>query len=187
MHGKLSPSQGRLLISEPSLRDFYFGKSVVLLIEHSAQDGTFGLIVNKPINVKLNEVAKEFPQTDFPVFLGGPVNPDRLFYLHTLGEELPGSIPVFGNVYWGGDIRKLMDMIDMKLATPEQVRFFIGYSGWEAGQLDREMGEKSWIVTQATDKIVLAQDPDTLWGNTLKKLGYDYAIWANFPSDPILN
>jgi putative transcriptional regulator len=187
MNRNLQPLQGRLLISEPALRDFYFSKGVVLLIEHEQEEGSFGLIVNKPIHLKLNEVVKAFPKNDFPLYLGGPVHPERLFYLHTLGEQLPGSLNVFGNIYWGGDINKLMELIDLKLVGPEQVRFFIGYSGWEKGQLNREMGEKSWIVTQATQDIVLAGSPEALWGSILKKLGNDYAIWANFPADPILN
>jgi putative transcriptional regulator len=187
MHNTNQPHKGRMLISEPALRDFYFSKSVVLLVEHSEDEGTFGLIVNKPIHLKLNEVVKEFPYNNFPLYLGGPVHPERLFYLHTLGEQIPGSLHVFNDIYWGGDIHKLMEMIDLKLVGPDQVKFFIGYSGWEPGQLDREMGENSWIVTQSSKRCVLASKPETLWGNVLKKLGNDYAIWANFPSDPILN
>lgn len=187
MNSKLQPSPGRLLISEPSLRDFYFGKSVVLLVEHTAEEGTFGLIINKPIHLKLNEVVKDFPEIDFPLYLGGPVHPERLFYIHTLGDQIPGSLKIFGDLYWGGEIKKLMELIDLKLVTPSQVRFFIGYSGWDAGQLNKEMGENSWIVTQATKNCVLADNAETLWANNLKKLGNDYAIWANFPADPILN
>lgn len=181
------PSQGRILISEPALRDFYFAKSVVLLVEHSAEDGTFGLIVNKPINLKLNEVVKDFPTNDFPLFLGGPVHPERLFYLHTLGDIIPGSLRIFEGLYWGGDIHRIMELIELQQITREQVRFFIGYAGWEVGQLDREMGEKSWIVSQGSTPLVLTPQPEELWGNILKKMGNDYAIWANYPSDPILN
>ncbi len=187
MYKNKKPSKGKMLISEPALRDFYFNKGVVLLVEHSEGEGTFGLIINKPIHLKLNEVVKEFPKNDFPLYLGGPVHPERLFYLHTLGEQIPGSLHVFKNIYWGGDIRKLMELIDLKIVGPKQVKFFIGYSGWEPGQLDREMTEKSWIVTQASQKSVLASKPEDLWSNILKQLGNDYAIWANFPADPILN
>ncbi len=187
MDRKLNPTSGRLLISEPSLRDFYFSKSVVLLVEHSADEGTFGLIINKPINLKLNEVVKEFPEIDFPLYLGGPVHPERLFYLHTLGDKIPGSLNLFGNVYWGGEIKKVIELIKKKLADPSQIRFFIGYAGWEAGQLSREMEEKSWIVSPASEECVMANTPETVWALTIKKMGDDYAIWANFPSDPILN
>ncbi len=80
-----------------------------------------------------------------------------------------------------------MELINLKLVNPEEVRFFIGYSGWEPGQLDRELKEKSWVVTQCSMDTVMARHPEKLWSNMLKEMGNDYAIWANFPSDPILN
>ncbi len=181
------PSSGKLLVSEPALRDFYFCRSVVLLVEHKPEEGSIGLILNKPIHLKLNQVVKEFPDNDFPLFLGGPVHPERLFYLHTLGEKVPGSIEIIPGLFWGGEIEKLMEMIRLKLVGPEQVRFFIGYSGWESGQLEREMIEKSWIVTQCQLNTVMQRHPEKLWRNMLKEMGSDYAIWANYPSDPILN
>ncbi len=187
MSRKMIPSKGRLLISEPTLKDFYFSRSLVLLVEHSAESGSFGLIINRPVHLKLNEVVKDFPENNFPLYLGGPVHPDRLFYLHTLGEQLPGSMKVFGDIYWGGDIRKLMELIDLNVVTPEQVKFFIGYSGWETGQLAREMKEKSWVVSQPSANMVLSNHPENMWRSTLRKMGNDYAIWSNYPADPILN
>lgn len=182
-----NPARGKLLISEPSLRDFYFSRSVVLLAEHSDEEGSVGLILNKPINLKLKDVVKEFPTNEFPLYLGGPVHPDRLFYLHTLGERIPGSMEIIKGLFWGGEIEKLMNLVDLKLVSPEEVRFFIGYAGWEPKQLDRELKEDSWIVTQCSLDTVISDKPETLWSNILKELGDDYAIWANFPADPILN
>ncbi len=181
------PSSGKLLISEPALRDFYFGRSVVLLVEHNTEEGSIGLILNKPIHLKLNQVVKEFPDNEFPLFLGGPVHPERLFYVHTLGEKVPGSIEIIPGLYWGGEIKKLMELVSLKLVTPEEVRFFIGYSGWEPKQLEQELIEKSWVVTQCNLDTVMERYPEKLWSNMLKEMGNDYAIWANFPSDPILN
>ena len=182
-----NPSQGKLRISEPALRDFYFGRSVVLLVEHTSTEGTIGLILNKPIHLKLNQVVKEFPENDFPLFLGGPVHPERLFYVHTLGNKVPGSIEIIPGLYWGGEIKKLMELISLNLISPKDVRFFIGYSGWEPMQLAREMEETSWVVTQCQLETVMSRQPEKLWSNMLKEMGNDYAIWANFPSDPILN
>jgi putative transcriptional regulator len=184
---KANPARGKLLISEPALRDFYFSRSVVLLAEHSDEEGSVGLILNKPINLKLKDVVKEFPTNEFPLYLGGPVHPDRLFYLHTLGERIPGSMEILEGLFWGGEIEKLMELVDLKLVNPEEVRFFIGYSGWEPKQLDRELKEDSWIVTQCSLDTVMSDKPESIWGNMLKELGDDYAIWANFPADPILN
>lgn len=184
---KKKPATGTLLISEPALRDFYFGRSVVLLVEHNTGEGTIGLILNKPIHLKLNQVVKEFPNNEFPLFLGGPVHPERLFYLHTLGDKVSGSIEIIPGLFWGGEIEKLMELINLDLVKPDEVRFFIGYSGWEPGQLDTEMKEKSWVVTQCKLETVMERHPEKLWSNMLKEMGNDYAIWANFPSDPILN
>ncbi|HSV87200.1 MAG TPA: YqgE/AlgH family protein [Bacteroidales bacterium] len=184
---KSLPSGGKLLLSEPSLRDFYFSRSVVLLIEHTQQEGTVGLILNKPINLKMKEVVKEFPTNEFPLFLGGPVHPDRLFYLHTLGDRVKGSVEVIKGLFWGGEIERLVNLIDLKLVSPDEVRFFIGYAGWEPKQLEREMKEESWIVTQATLDTIMSCKPEKLWGKMLREMGYDYAIWSNFPPDPVLN
>lgn len=181
------PSRGKLLISEPALQDFYFGRSAVLLVEHNEGEGSVGLILNKPIHLKLKEVVKEFPNIDFPLFLGGPVHPERLYYLHTLGDNVPGSIEIIKGLYWGGQIEKLMELIDLNLVSTKDVRFFIGYSGWEPGQLDKEMLEKSWIVTQCSKKTAMNIKPEKMWSNVLKEMGNDYAIWSNYPADPILN
>ena len=78
------PHQGILLISEPSLRDFYFRQSVILLAEHN-EEGSFGVIINKPIETRVNEILLNFPEVDMPVYLGGPVKTDSLFFIHTNG------------------------------------------------------------------------------------------------------
>jgi len=183
----LEPKTGRILISEPALRDFYFSRSVVLLAEHNEEEGTTGIIINKPINLKLKDVGKEFPDVDYPLYLGGPVHPDRLFYLHTLGDKIPGAMEIMDGLYWGGEIQKLIELIDLNMISQEQVRFFIGYSGWQPNQLNDELKEESWIVTEGSLDTIMAPKPEELWGNMLKKLGNDYAIWANFPADPVLN
>jgi len=183
----IRPAVGRILISEPALNDFYFSRSVVLLANHNEQEGSLGLILNKPINLKLNEVVQEFPSVEFPLYLGGPVHPERLFFLHTLGKKINGSILVVDGLYWGGDIGRLMELIDLRVVKPEDVKFFIGYSGWDPGQLDRELKENSWIVSQCSKELVMKDKPEKLWGSILKELGSDYAIWANYPADPILN
>jgi len=181
------PISGKLLVSEPSLTDFYFSRSVVLLVEHARKVGTIGLILNKPLNLRMMDVVKEFPTNEFPLFFGGPVHPDRLFYLHTLGPSITGSVEVMDGLFWGGDIDDMKRLIDLNIAKPEQVRFFIGYSGWEPNQLDRELKEDSWIVTQGDVSTIMSCNADTLWRNIIKEMGSDYAIWANFPSDPVLN
>ncbi len=185
-HNK-KPKSGKTLISEPSLQDFYFNRSVVLLAEHSEEDGSMGVIINKPINLKLKDASKDFPDIDYPLYLGGPVHSDRFYYLHTLGDKIPGAVKIMDGLFWGGEVQKLVELIKLNIVSQEQVRFFIGYSGWQPNQLNNELKEKSWIVTNSSLNTIMASRPEELWSNMLKKLGNDYAIWANYPADPILN
>jgi len=182
----LKPTKGSLLISEPFFADPYFKRSVVLLIEHN-EEGSLGFILNKPIDLQLNEALDEFPQFDAQVYFGGPVRRDNLYYIHTLGEKLKGSFKISNGLYWGGNFELLKLLIKNNEVKPDQIRFFVGYSGWDATQLDKEMSEKSWLVTKPTVHYVMSEHAETLWGDVLKDMGKQYAILANFPEDPSLN
>jgi putative transcriptional regulator len=182
---RIKPKQGSILISEPSLRDFYFRQSVVLLAEHN-EEGTFGVIINKPIEARLKDIVKGFSAYNLPVYLGGPVKTDSIFFIHTR-QEVENSVPIMQGLYWGGDLGVIKTMLRSKEITPDEIRFFIGYSGWSPNQLDRELKEKSWVLSQTTVSEVINAHPETLWSNYLKNMGQDYAIWANFPADPTFN
>ena len=93
---------GSLLISEPFLADSCFKRSVVLLSEHD-KHGTLGFILNKPTDLKLNEAVEDFPEFNVPLYFGGPVDTETLFYIHTLGNKLEGSREIAAGVFWGGD------------------------------------------------------------------------------------
>ena len=182
---RIKPKQGSILISEPSLRDFYFRQSVVLLAEHN-EEGTFGVILNKPIEARLKDVIKGFPAYNLPVYLGGPVKTDSVFFIHTHGD-VDQCVPIMEGLYWGGDLEVIKAMMKRKELLPNEIRFFVGYSGWSPKQLDRELSEKSWVLSQTTVSEVINNHPETLWSNYLKSMGQDYAIWANFPADPTYN
>lgn len=184
-HKIIRPKQGTILISEPSLKDFYFRQSVVLLAEHN-EDGTFGVIINKPVDLRLDEVVNGFPGCGHPVYLGGPVKTDSLFFIHTL-PEIDNSMRIMEGLFWGGDIEVVRDLLEGNKLLEEQIRFFLGYSGWQPSQLDREISEKSWVLSHATARELITSPPEDLWASYLKNMGSDYAIWANFPADPALN
>ena len=181
----IKPHQGVILISEPSLRDFYFRQSVILLAEHN-EEGSFGIIINKPIETRLNEVLKEFTNLDIPIYLGGPVKTDSIFFIHTK-ENVEKSLKIIDGLYWGGDIDTIREMMTMGMITENEIRFFIGYAGWNPNQLDREISEKSWVLSHTTVEEVINQHPEQLWPDYLRSMGSDYAIWANFPADPSFN
>jgi putative transcriptional regulator len=184
---KLSkPVQGSLLISEPFLLDSYFKRAVVLLSEHDSK-GTLGFILNKPTDVNLNDAVEDFPEFDAPLYFGGPVETDTLFYIHTVGSLLEGAREITTGIWFGGDYDQLKFMIDTKQIRPDQIRFYAGYSGWEPKQLDNEMKEKSWLLSNATPKFTFFDNPKLLWSQVLRSMGNEYAILANFPEDPNLN
>ncbi len=182
----IPPQKGRILIAEPFLHGEYFSRSVVLLVAHS-EKGAVGFILNKKIDFSLQEVFIDFPDFDAQVFLGGPVSSDSIFFIHRLGEQLPGSIHVLGDLYWGGDFVVLKDHIQKGEINREDIQFFLGYSGWDAGQLENEIKEDSWLVTDIEENIILQETEKVTWADFVKKAGNRYQIWENFPENPTFN
>ncbi len=182
----LLPARGRILLSEPFMGDYYFGRAVVLLAEHN-EEGSFGVIMNKPVTAKFNEVLKDFPEFDAPIYLGGPVETDSLFYIHTKGDQLEGATEIVEGLFWGGDIEALKELILIKRIEPNDIRFFIGYSGWAADQLSTELKRNSWVITRASRQKLFTVDPMNMWENLLNKMGETYQYWTKFPIDPTMN
>ncbi len=191
MSTTIKPSSGTILVSEPFLKDFYFTRSVILLAEHS-EDGTFGLILNKPTNLKLSEtlnngsftISEEF---DNNIFLGGPVKTDSLYFIHTRNDLIENSVKILEGIYWGGNIDTVKHLIQQRILTKDDIRFYIGYSGWDPKQLDEELKEHTWVVTQTDANFLLKNPPELLWKKAVKILGKDYSEWTNYPIDPQLN
>lgn len=183
---KLKPKRGRLLISYPLLNDPYFKRTVVLLCEHN-EEGSFGFVLNKYLDVSLSELVDELPNTTNRISMGGPVQTSNLYFLHTVGPDIEGSIPITKNLYLGGRFEALRDqLLDGKI-DDNQVRFFIGYSGWSENQLDDELKENAWLISEAPAKLLMNTDQDELWEKVLKRMGKDYSFLANLPEDPSLN
>jgi putative transcriptional regulator len=182
----VKPGRGKILISEPFMFDYYFKRSVVLLAEHN-EDGSFGVIINKPMTMAFNEVVKNFPDFDAEIFLGGPVKTDSLFFIHTLGEEIEDSMPIVEGLFWGGNLEQVKEMILLNLINKKNFRFYIGYSGWMPKQLDMELKRDSWVVSSINSEQVMKSDPDKLWKDSLLKLGGQYKMWTKFPTEPTLN
>jgi putative transcriptional regulator len=182
----LKPSKGRLLLSEPFMGDYYFGRSVILLAEHN-EEGSFGIIMNKPVTAGFNEVLKNFPEFNAQIYLGGPVETNSLFYVHTIGEQLEGAVEIIKGLYWGGDLEALKEMIILGTIQPADIRFYLGYSGWGANQLDGELKRNSWVITRTTKKRLLNLNPMTMWESLLRQMGEEYKYWTKFPVDPGMN
>jgi putative transcriptional regulator len=182
----LKPAKGRLLLSEPFMGDYYFGRSVILLAEHN-EEGTVGVILNKPAIAGFNEVLKDFPEFDSPVYIGGPVETNSLFYIHTIGKQIEGSVEINGGLFWGGDIEAIKEMILLKMIKPNDIRFYIGYSGWGEDQLKSELERNSWLVAPTDKDSIFNTDPLAMWNKFIEKMGNEYRYWTKFPIDPNMN
>ncbi|NNC94858.1 MAG: YqgE/AlgH family protein [Chitinophagales bacterium] len=182
---------GDIILAEPFMEDTDFKRSVVLLCDHDDENGTIGFIVNKGTKLKLNDVLEDFPFFDVAVNIGGPVQQDTLHFIHNIGPKLDGGIEVVDGIYWGGNYETLKIMIENNEVSPENFKFFLGYSGWSVGQLEEEMGEKSWILSTPKQPHILpkleGKTNGNLWKQILIEMGGKYKQIANFPEHPSLN
>lgn len=180
------PTKGCVLISEPFLQDKYFQRSVVYLIDHT-EKGSMGLVLNKELDIDLSELVEGIhSEQKLPIFLGGPVSVETLFYLHTL-ESIPDSYQVSDNLYLNGDFDLLKDYINTGGLIEGKIKFFFGYSGWEEGQLMDEINQNSWLVGSLPEEEVLRNKDEKVWEETLETLGDRYKVWTKFPKNPSLN
>lgn len=181
------PAAGTLLIAEPFLKDPNFMRTVILLCRHGETDGSFGFVMNSLFHKKLDELIPELMGFDLPVYKGGPVQLDTLHYIHQYPDILPDCLKITDDVYWGGDFERLKILMNAGQIDADKIRFFIGYSGWEAGQLSGEMEEKSWLTVKANRTIVFDTALEDIWKASLIKLGGKYELMIHYPTDPQLN
>jgi len=180
------PEKGKILISEPFLPDTFFNRSIIYLTDHTS-DGSVGFILNKKLDLQVSAAIEGFEHWDEYLSMGGPVATDTLHYLHKLGDIIPNSILVEGDIFWGGDIDSIRELIKSGKIKQSQIRFFLGYSGWSAGQLERELKENSWIIAKVNSNIVLSNKGDDIWKRVLRSFKNKYRMWADFPDSPEMN
>ena len=183
------PRSGDLLLAVPFMDDGCFSHAVVCLIEHSLESGTMGLVTNRLSGYTLNELVEDIPDSeDIPVFIGGPVHNDRLYYLHTLGNLIPDSVEVVPGLYVGGDFDAVKRYISEGNMLETKIRFFVGYSGWTRGQLRRELNNFDWAVAKikSVDDVMTGVE-NGAWRLQVANLGEKYRIWLNCPPNALLN
>ena len=182
-----TPPNGSLLLSEPFVGDPNFERPVILLCSHSEEEGSFGLVLNRTSNLKLSDVL-DLDEEEFDVELGvgGPVQYNTLHYVHRL-PDLPQAVKLEEGLYWGGDFELLRSMISTGLINSEDIKFFLGYSGWTSGQLQEEIDKNVWIVNNNAANKLFKLGSDTLWRNVLREMGGKFKVLSNYPVDPRLN
>ena len=181
---KIPPRKGRILISDPFLGDDYFERSVVYLCEHN-QEGSFGFVLNNLVEINLNDLNDQFPSITTKISTGGPVETESMFFIHTLGDQLNENLEISHGIFVGGDFKQLYLKIEEKHIQENEIRFFLGYSGWSKGQLESEIKENAWVVSEIDDckEIMQIHETDT-WKYFMSKLGSKYQFMTNFPIDP---
>jgi len=187
MFNKITPRTASLLLSEPFMLDPNFQRSVVLLCAHN-EEGTVGYVLNQPAVLQLGDVISDLPEATFPLFIGGPVAHDSLHFIHKCPDKLPGGADLGNGLHWGGNFEALTILAQNNQISHDEIKFFLGYSGWSPGQLDRELTENTWAVANDYNPdIVLVADHENLWKEAVVALGEKYAHVAKFPQNPMWN
>lgn len=179
--------KGINLISEPFLADPSFARTVVVLCAYHENEGSFGFVINRDTGKTLSDLGIGLIENSWPVYEGGPVQKDSLHYLHQYPHYFPNAVEVATDLYWGGDFDLLLELIEQGEIEQDRIKFFLGYSGWAAAQLEGEMLENSWIISPATAGLSLHTKAKDIWKQSLYDLGGKYRAFANFPTDPQLN
>lgn len=183
MADKRKSLQGQLLLDSGQLGGSFFQRTVVLICKHDPE-GAFGLVLNRPLGKAVGEmIIADLPDTlkDSPLYLGGPVQPGALSYLHT--DAFIPNADVMPNLALGHSLDDLLE-IGEGFSPTKKVRLFAGYAGWSPGQLEGEMKRKSWLTHPASLELVFETPPDLLWQKVLKcKGGWKNKLLAQLPED----
>ncbi len=178
--------EGQLLIAHPLLNDGFFNRSVIYLTSGGTDDA-FGFCLNFKTEYKLRDVRPQVKNGNFPIYEGGPVAKDQLFFLHTLGNEINDSFHVKDNIYFGGDFNEMIHLIEHGRVKQNEVRFFVGYSGWGEGQLEKEIKSKSWLLNETHTGDLFLIDSHELWKLKLEEVKESLGIFADIGFDPSVN
>jgi len=189
MRNNIDISAGKILIAEPFMTEEPFKRTVIGLCDHSKKEGTVGFILNKPLAISLNELIPGVnSDIDYRIGYGGPVGNDTLHYIHNIGDLLDESEPVTRGVYWSGNYEKLKALINSGLVGPDNIRFYIGYSGWSPGQLENELIEhKSWVVSDLDANYVFKTKASEMWQEALGHKGDTFSVLAQIPKSQNFN
>lgn len=158
----MSIHTGTILISSPSLEDAHFEQSVILITEHN-EKGAMGFVVNQLFSRPLNQL-KEFKQgIAFPIYDGGPMDREHLFFIHQRPEVIDDGEHLQGNLYLGGDFKKAVNAINQNIIGKQDIKIFIGYCGWDHDQLETELEEGSWLPVNKGGDSIFSKNDSLLW------------------------
>lgn len=175
---------GHLLLSNATLFDPNFRRTVVL-IGHHDEEGAVGVVLNRPLDVTVDEAVPPLAALVQPgdlVYQGGPVQPEAAVVVADFEDPTRAGVVALGSI---GFLPEEADPDD--LGAIRRARVFAGYSGWGPGQLEEELGEDAWLVTPALPQDVFDEEPEQLWERVVARLGPEYAMMRTMPIDPSAN
>ncbi len=178
--------KGKILIANPFLIGSIFERSVIFLADHS-ETGSMGFILNQPTEFNVSQVVPQLVNCDFPVYYGGPVDEMILFYVNSLGDQIENSIPIANNLFWGGEFEQVKNLLLSGLLTQKNIKFFVGYSGWEINQLESEFEKNSWLINDFNPNYLFKSQTKNLWNKTIEVPNNEFSFFGKFAHSPSLN
>jgi putative transcriptional regulator len=171
---------GSLLLAHPAMRDPNFRRSVVLMSLHNAE-GAMGVVLNRPLGKRLGQLSGDFALTklsDVPLYAGGPVQTEQLVLAawQTCADGF--------RLHFGIEPDRALQLLEEE---GTHVRGFLGYSGWSAGQLEKEMRANTWVVVEVPGDLLVHSQDESLWRTVLAREGFEWRLLAGEPEDPELN
>lgn len=180
-------SPGSILIAEPFMADENFKKSIILICEHSKEEGTLGFVLNHGTEFVLSDLIDDVKDCKIQVNFGGPCELDSLHYIHSLGNSIPDSTDIGNGLFWGGEFEVIIDLLNSGVANDTNIKFYLGFSGWTYDQLMEEITDNSWVIGQSTKAMIYEYDQQTMWNRVLEEMGTTYKILSKYPENPSLN
>jgi putative transcriptional regulator len=178
--------KGQLLLDSGRLQGSFFHRTVLLICQHDAE-GAFGLVLNRPTGNKVEDaITADLPDKlkTHSLFLGGPVQPQALSYLHS--DLFLPTASVMTNLHLDHSLDNLIELGE-SFSPTQQLKIFAGYAGWSPGQLDEEMKRETWLIHPASLDVVFHASPENLWTAILKEKGWRYKLLSQQPEDLSMN
>lgn len=178
--------KGKILISSPSLlTDMIFYKSIILIVDQT-DEGITGFILNRPSDLFMIKEVESSEKIKIDLYYGGPVSSEH-FYLLRSEKTYTEIINVYDNLFWGNNLDFLINQVEKGIIKMDDFILFQGYSGWDLGQLDDEIANDSWIITEKKVEEIFSYIEKNSWNNLIKQFGHKYKLWSNSPDDITLN
>ena len=174
---------GAILIAQPFWLEEMYQRVVILILEHNSS-GTTGIILNKKSNLMIVEALPSLNLLK-PLYYGGAFDTKVISYLHS-NKNIPESIYLGNNLYWGGNFEAVSEMVEQHLFNLDEINFFAGFVHWEIGQLGEEINNSKWWVCEMGARELFSASPENLWAESLDICDNIYSLFGNIP-DPSFN